>query len=151
MEVRDDTNTTPLFVDTSAFVAAYIEDDAHHAAADTVFDDLQTGESPYGPVFTTRYLLCEIATVIDIRKDYAHATTAIGEIRDSETINLLPVTDDVFADGCERFRDTDETGISLFDYVSGVVAERNGIEHVFGFDTDFATLGFAVVPDDADA
>lgn len=141
-------DTTPLFVDTSAFVAAYIEDDAHHAAADSVFEDLRAGESSYGPVFTSRYVFCETATVLAIRTDYTHAMTAIGELRNSDSLNLLSVTGEMFAAACERFTDTGETGISLFDYVSGVVAERNNIDHAFGFDSDFATLGFTVVPGD---
>lgn len=140
----------PLFVDTSAFVGAYIEDDAHHDAAADFFEGLRSGESAYGAVYTTRYLLCETATVTSIQADHRHARTTVSEILDSGTVNLLPVTDATFSAACEAFIDSDETDISLFDHLSGVVANENGIDHVFAFDANFGSLGFTVLPDESE-
>lgn len=139
---------TPIFVDTSAFMAQYAEDDVHHDSAKTVFEGIQSGELPYGPVYTSRYILAELATLIHYRKDHNQAATAIGEIRASDTVNYLPINETAFSDACEAFTDPDEDAISLFDRLSAVVARENGINHVLGFDEDFETMGFTLVPDD---
>ncbi|WP_254533497.1 type II toxin-antitoxin system VapC family toxin [Natrinema gelatinilyticum] len=137
----------PLFIDTGGFYAAYVEDDANHARASAVFDAIRTGE--YGPIFTSRYVLAELATVILYRKSHHHAVSILEEIRASETINVVPVTDGMFNAAHERFVDYDDQEIAFFDHLGGALAREYEIEHVFTFDPgDFHTLGFTVVPED---
>lgn len=138
---------TPLFIDTGGFYAAYVEDDANHARASAVFDAIQAGE--YGPIFTSRYVLAELATVILYRKSHYHAVSTLEELRVSETINVVPVTEDIFDAANEQFGDYDDQEIAFFDHLGGALAREYDIEHVFTFDPDdFHTLGFTVVPAD---
>ncbi|UHQ98293.1 PIN domain-containing protein (plasmid) [Natrinema zhouii] len=138
---------TPLFVDTGGFYAAFVEDDANHARASAVFDTIRAGK--YGPIFTSRYVLAELATVILYRKSHHHAVSTLEEIRASETINVVPVTDAMFDAAHERFVDYDDQEIAFFDHLGGALAREYEIEHVFTFDPDdFHTLGLTVVPDD---
>ncbi|MCW8173297.1 PIN domain-containing protein [Natrialba swarupiae] len=137
---------TPLFIDTGGFYAAYVEDDANHDRASAVFDAIQAGE--YGPIVTSRYVLAELATVILYRKSHYHAVSTLG-LRASETINVVPVTEDIFDAANEQFGDYDDQEIAFFDHLGGALAREYGIEHVFTFDPDdFHTLGFTVVPVD---
>lgn len=137
----------PLFVDTGSFYAAYVEDDANHDRADVVFDAIQTGDR-YGPVFTSRYVLAELATVIRYRKSHRRAVSTLEEIRSSETINVLPVDRTAFDTGHERFEQYDDQVIAFFDHLGGAIARQYEVDHVFTFDPDeFRTLGFTVVPD----
>lgn len=138
----------PLFVDTGGFYAAYVEDDANHDRADVVFEAIQTGER-YGPVFTSRYVLAELTTVILYRKSHRRAVSTLEEIRSSETVNVLPVDGTTFDAAHERFVQYDDQKIAFFDHLGGVIARQYEVNHVFTFDPDdFRTLGFTVVPDD---
>jgi predicted nucleic acid-binding protein len=125
-----------------------VEDDSNHERAGAVFDTIQTGET-YGPIFTSRYVLAELATVILYRKSHRCAVSSLEEIRGSETINVVPVTEATFDLAHERFVQYDDQEIVFFDHLGGALAEEYDIEHVFTFDPDdFQTLGFTVVPDD---
>lgn len=139
---------TPLFVDTGGFYAAYVEDDVNHDRADVVFDAIRAGDQ-YGPVFTSRYVLAELATVILYRKSHRRAVSTLEEIRSSETINVLPVDVTTFDAAHERFVQFDDQEIAFFDHLGGALAHEYDIDHVFTFDPDdFRTLGLTAVPDD---
>lgn len=137
---------TPLFIDTGGFYARVDDDDAHHEQATAVFEAIATGA--YGPVFTSRYVLAELATLILYKVSHREAATALSEIRDSATINLLPVDPNTFDETCEQFEQYDDQEISFIDHLGGVLAANHDIQHVFAFDGDFATLGFTRVPVD---
>jgi predicted nucleic acid-binding protein len=67
---------TPLYIDTGGFYAGYVEDDSNHERAGAVFDTIRTGET-YGPIFTSRYVLAELATVILYRKRHRCAVSSL--------------------------------------------------------------------------
>ncbi|WP_306055589.1 type II toxin-antitoxin system VapC family toxin [Natronococcus wangiae] len=99
-------------------------------------------------MFTSRYVLAELATVILYRKDHQHAVSTLEEIRASETVNVVPVTGATFDAAHDRFVQYDDQEIVFFDHLGGALAHEYDIEHVFTFDPkDFRTLGFTVVPD----
>lgn len=139
----------PLFIDTSGFFARVVEDDANHEQATAVFEMIAT-DKVYGPVFTSRYVLAELATLLLYRSSHRDAATALAEIRDSETITLLPVDSTTFTQTCKQFKRYDDQGISFIDHLSGILATTHDIQHVFAFDSDFATLGFTRVPIDTE-
>lgn len=139
---------SPLFIDTGAFYAAFVEDDANHTAADAVFQGIQSTDVAYGPLFTSRYVLAELATLMLYRVGHTAAVNALSDIRRSESFNILPVDSTVFAATCSHFERYDDQEISFFDHTSAVLADEYDIEHIFAFDEDFRTLGFTLVPDD---
>lgn len=140
----------PLFVDTGGFVGWFDEDDEHHSAASAVIEGIQADELPHHPVFTSRYVLAELATLLLYNVGHSEAVAALADVRESETFNILPVGPATFADACDEFERYDDQGISMVDHLSSVLARENDIDHIFGFDSDFATLGFTRVPDDTD-
>ncbi|KYH24354.1 PIN domain protein [Halalkalicoccus paucihalophilus] len=138
----------PLFIDTGGFYAAYVEDDTNHDRAAAVFKAVQAGER-YGPIFTSRYVLAELATVILYHKSHRRAVSTINEIRSSETINILPVTERTFDAAYDQFAQYSDQEIAFVDHLGGSLAREYDIGHVFTFDPDdFRTLEFTVVPDD---
>lgn len=142
------TTPDPLFIDTGGFYAAYVEDDTNHAQASAVLETIRAGER-YGPVFTSRYVLAELGTVILYRKNHRYAVSTLEEIRSSKTVNVLPVTETTFDAAYERFVQYDDQEIAFFDHLGGALAREYDIEHVFTFDPDdFRTLGLTVVPED---
>jgi predicted nucleic acid-binding protein len=138
----------PLFVDTGAFYAWFKPDDDDHARATAVFDGIQSGELPYRPVLTSRYVLSELATLTLYHVGHREAVKAFDTIRESETFSVLPADEAVFTAAREQFGQYDDQEISFVDHLSGVLAREYDVERVFAFDSDFRTLGFTVVPED---
>lgn len=142
------TRPHPLFVDTNAFVALFDTDDDHHEPANAVMDGVRDGELAYGPLFTSRYVLSETATVLLYGAGHRQAVDALTAIRSSSTFNILEVTDSVFERTVEQFAQYDDQQISLVDHLDSVLCAEFDIEHIFAFEADFRTLGMTRVPVD---
>lgn len=143
-----DPGATPLFVDTGAFYARFVETSQRHDRATAVFEAIGAGEVVYRPLYTSTYVLDELATLVFSHHEHAAATAAIERVRQSPTTVVHPDDTD-FDTTVEQFAQYDDHGISFTDHMSGVLAAERDIEHVFTFDPDhFRTLGFTAVPDD---
>lgn len=141
----------PLFIDTAAFFARFNERATEHDRARTVFDGIRSGELQYDPLFTSRYVLSELATLVLRKVGHRPAVTALEGIREASSFNVLPIGGDAFDRTCEQFARYDDQQISFVDHSSAVLADSHDIEYVFTFDrADFRTLGFTVVPADTD-
>ena len=141
---------TPLFVDTGAFYAAYDEDDDHHQVVQRVLGTLGSDIPSYGPIFTSRFVLAETATLILYRVGHSEAVDALRTILKSSTFNILPVDARTFREAAEEFERYDDQKISFVDHLTGVLARNKDIEHIFAFDSDFRTLGYTLVPEDVE-
>ena len=139
---------TPIFVDTGAFYARADEDDLHHETALQLFERFRTGDLPFRPVVTSQAVLSELATLALYSLGHDVAVRALNAIRNSESINVLPVDRDTFETAAGQFEAYDDQDISFVDHTTGVLAEKRDIGHVFAFDSDFRTLGFTLVPAD---
>jgi predicted nucleic acid-binding protein len=144
------TAPNPLMVDTGAFYARLDEDDANHETAADVFRAIRDDELPYRPVFTTQSILSELATLALYKLGHRTASRGFRAIRESESFNVLPVDRSAFAAAAEQFVAFDDQTISFVDHTTSVIADRRDVEHVFGFDDDFATLGLTRVPGDTE-
>lgn len=139
----------PLFIDTAAFFARFNERAAEHDRARAVFEGIRSGELQFDPLFTSRYVLSELATLMLRKVGHRGAVNALHTIREADSFNVLPVGDDAFDRTCEQFGQYNDQQISFVDHSSSILADDRGIEHVFTFDrSDFRTLGFTVVPED---
>jgi len=139
--------TESLFVDTAAFFARFNERAAEHDRALTVFRGIRTGELRYDPLFTSRHVLAELATLLLRKVSHRAAVAALASARESDSFNVLPVGADRFDRACEQLDRFDDQQISFVDHTSAVLADDRGIDHVFTFDSDdFETMGFTVVP-----
>lgn len=142
----------PLFIDTAAFFAQFNQRAAEHDRASAVFAGIRSGELAYDPLYTSRYVLSELATLMLRKVGHQPAVTVLTAIREADSFNVLPVGGSAFDRTCEEFSRYDDQLISFVDHSSGVLADARGIEHVFTFDrADFQTLGFSVVPADTGA
>ncbi len=141
----------PLFIDTAAFFARFNERATEHDRARAVFDGIRSGELQYNPLFTSRYVLFEFATLMLRKVGHRPAVTALNKVREASSFNVLPIGGGAFDRTCEQFTRHDAQQIPFVDHSSAVLADDRDIEHVFTSDrTDFRTLGFTVVPDDTD-
>lgn len=148
MASRDVSGATPLFIDTGPFYARFVETAQRHGRATAVFKAIGEGEAVYRPLYTSTYVLDELATLILSHRDHDGATAAVERVRESPTTVIHPKKAD-FDRTCEQFSRYDDHEISFTDHMTGVLAAERDIEHVFTFDPDhFRTLGFTAVPAD---
>lgn len=138
----------PLFIDTGAFFAAFNAADTRHSRAMAILKAIRTGELPYRPLYTTGYVLSELATLTLRKKGHGAAVHAIERAADPSNITVLHPDAATFAAAREEFARYDDQQISFVDHITGVLAAERDIERVFAFDTDFRTLGFTIVPAD---
>lgn len=137
----------PLFLDTGALYARFDPADAHHDAAQDVFERIRANDLAFRPLYTSRYVLSELVTLLTRHVSHGAATRALSAVRSSEWIRVLDLTDRLFDRTCEEFERYDDHEISFVDHTSAVLAAEHEIEHVFAFDSDFETLGLRRVPD----
>jgi predicted nucleic acid-binding protein len=142
------TGATPIFVDTGAFYARADKDDKHHKTAIQLFNDIRSGDVAYRPIFTSHFVLSEFATLALYKLGHRDAVRALNAIRESESINVVPVGRATFETATEQFEDYDDQKISFVDHTTSILADERDIKHIFAFDGDFRTLGFTLVPDD---
>lgn len=142
------TGATPLIVDTGAFYARADSDDENHETATRVFEELRSGSLPYRPIYTTQAVLSELATLVLYKLGHEVATRLLTSVRNSESFTVLPVDRPTFDTAAHQFVEYEDQEISFVDHATSVVADERGVDHVFGFDSDFRTLGFTLVPDD---
>lgn len=144
-----DTASTPLFVETSAFVAYFDDDDVHHQRASAVIEAIRSGELDYQPIYTNRFVLAELATVLLYNVSHGDAAMALEGVRASDLFTVLQATKATFMAACEQFVDdrySDEE-IAFFDHLYAVQALEYDAD-VFTFDGDFRTLGLTAVLND---
>jgi uncharacterized protein len=139
----------PLFVDTGGLYAAFDEDDVNHEQANAVFDGMDSGK--YGPVFTSRYVLSEFATLMLYQIGHKAAVEALSTVRQSQTFNILLVGKTTFDAACKKFERFDDHQISFVDYMSAVLAREHETEHMFAFNSDFRMMGFERILVDREA
>lgn len=145
MSVR---SVRPLFIDTGAFYAWFKESDDNHNNAEAIFQSIRSQSLPYQPLFTSRYVLSELATLILYNDGHREAIRAFDAVYTSESFTFLTVSKEIYAAAREEFGRYNDHDISFVDHLSGVLADEHDIERIFAFDDDFRTPGLTLVPGD---
>lgn len=140
---------TPLFVDTNVLVAYFYQRAAKHEEVRDVIGAIGSGELPYYPLVTNQYVLDEVVTLLLSRADTRVAHEALDRTLAEPTFRVLDVEPTLADRAVEQFREYDDHAISLTDHVIAEQADEHGIDHLFTYDGDFRTLGFTVIPYDA--
>ncbi|MCL9814074.1 type II toxin-antitoxin system VapC family toxin [Natranaeroarchaeum aerophilus] len=137
----------PLFLDTGALYARFDADDERHGRAQRLFERIRSGKRRFRPLYTSRFVIGELATLLERKTTHADAVRAVNAIRESEAILILDLSDEGFDRTCESFAKYDDQSISFVDHTTAILAAKYEIEHVFAFDSDFETLGLTTVPE----
>lgn len=139
---------TPLFIDTGVFYARFDESSSRYERASALFEEIGTGDLPYRPLYTSTYVLDELATLILSHRTHAAAVAALERVIDSPITVVDPDRAD-FETTREQFTRYDDQTSSFTDHMTAVLAADRDVEHVLTFDPDdFRPLGVTVVPAD---
>jgi uncharacterized protein len=134
-----------IFVDTGAWFAAQVVDDARHEEAASTLKDLIT--LPIVLV-TTNHVVGETYTLLRVTRGYDACRKFLESLDQTMRLERIFLSQDLerraFAI-LDRYRDHD---FSFVDATSFAFMRAERIRHAFAFDSHFAAAGFMRVPAD---
>lgn len=130
-----------IFVDTSAWFAAFVPNDPdHHRAVEWLSTNVES-------LLTTDYVLDELLTLLRVCGEYERALVAGDSLLKQESASLAWITPADVISAWVVFSQYRDKQWSFTDCVSKVVIERKQITTAFAFDEHFRQFGVvAVVP-----
>ena len=128
-----------IFVDTGAWFARFVPDDADHSAAREWF------EQNTDPLLTTDYVIDELLTVLKIRGEFQRALEIGGSMLNGDVCDVEWVTQTDVNDAWQVFSTYRDKEWSFTDCVSRVVMERLRITTAVAFDEHFRQFGTVTV------
>ncbi len=134
-----------VFLDTSALIAYYNEDDSSHKDAAAVMSRFLSGEIPVTKFFVSDYVFDETITVMECVLRKHDLAVEVGEaIRTSPRTMILPVDESTFEAAWKLFKSI--RGASFTDCTSFVLIEELGLQAAFTFDRHFKRAGIKTIP-----
>ena len=131
-------------MDTGAWAALVMPDDAHHREATAFFRALGRTR-----LRTSNYVLSESYTLLRTRSDHRTSVRFHRMVGDATKVGLLQVTWVSEADHAaawDLFERFEQIPLSHCDCTTAVLARQHRIDVIFGFDADFRALGFDLRP-----
>jgi uncharacterized protein len=134
-----------VFVDSGAWFAAQVVDDAHHEEAARALRGLLA--LPVVLV-TTNHVVGETYTLLRVTRGYDACRRFLESLDQTRRLERIFVSQDLERRAfalLDRYRDHD---FSFVDATSFAFMRAERIRHAFAFDSHFAVAGFARVPAD---
>jgi len=128
-----------VFADSHYFLALVNVRDQWHARAKAVPKALRSS------VVTTRTVLLEFADALRSQTNRALAAEFIRWLEGAPNVEILPLDDDLWGRGLERYENRPDKAWSLTDCISFVVMEDRGIRDALTGDKHFEQAGFNVL------
>ena len=133
-----------FFVDTSAWVALFSNDDKYHVAANEFWKSVPQN---HWQILTNDYILDETYTLLRREQNgLQRAILAHQVIEESHLVESLEVSTQDRQRGWELFTTYTEKFISFTDCICIAMLHQLGVYQVFSFDSDFVRAGFVVKP-----
>lgn len=135
--------TAPVFLDTSAVIAAASTTDDHHAQAVVAYRALRTMRRV---LVTTNYILAEAYTLARRRLGHGAAVAIADTLTSGEDIRLVHVARAQETRALALLRRQADKAYSFADATAFVVMEDCGVTEAFTFDRHFARAGLVMIP-----
>ncbi len=129
-----------VFIDTSALVSIFEEDDGKHEEALRLFEKAMAQKLR---VVISDYIFDECITTVNSRADHATAVKAGGFILSSNVVELIWLDQDVKLKAWEYFTAHADKGYSFTDCTSFILMKEMKLTHYLAFDKHFEQAGFS--------
>lgn len=126
----------PVFADTSYYLALVNPNDPYRERA------LALGNGVLGQIFLTDYILVELGSALSRGADRAVFLNLLVDLRDDESITVIPADNSLFAEGVAWFGERPDKNWSLVDCLSFVVMKKRRLKEALTVDRHFAQAGF---------
>ncbi len=128
-----------VFLDTAYFIALLANSDKFHLKAHKLS---QWVVDNHIHTVTTRAVLLEVGNALSKRR-YRQATTMLlASIERNADIEVVPLTESLYAQALELFQSRSDKEWGLVDCVSCIVMQEQGISEVLTADSHFQQMGF---------
>lgn len=131
--------TNKVFLDSSYAIALSVESDSHHELALQLAASLEAGRMT---LVTTRAVLLEIGNALSKQRYREAAFTLLTALENDSTVEIIGITDDLYARGLALFKDRLDKDWGLIDCVSFTAMADHGISEALTTDVHFEQAGF---------
>jgi uncharacterized protein len=127
-----------VFVDTAVVIALLLESDEHHGRAWSKILAMRS----QAKLVTTRAVCLEIGSSLSRPRHRAQAAALLASIEYDPEFEVVPLSEDLYAEGLTLFSARLDKAWSLTDCLSFVVMRQRGITSVLTTDQHFRQAGF---------
>lgn len=131
-----------VFVDTSGWVALFVENDNHHKKAVSIFEDIKSSKAL---IHTSDYVIDETITTILVRGGYKQSVFAGNALFTSRIIRIVHVSPDYLERAWELYQKCKDKKFSFTDVTSLIIMKDLNIRKAFGFDREFLEAGVELI------
>jgi len=128
-----------FFLDTAYAIALSASSDEHHEAALVLAEELEETESR---LVTTRAVMIEIGNALSKRRYRKAALELLDSLEDDPTVEIVPVTEELYQQAFELYRERHDKEWGLTDCISFVVMKGRKITDALTTDEHFQQAGF---------
>ena len=133
-----------LFVDSSAWLAAYDRGQRGHAEVVAALRQARKGRTS---IVTSDYVLDETLTLVRARVGHRLALTIGDAVWRKGGAELLLVDDPIRENAWEIFTKYAEHDLSFTDCTSAALMRQRGLDTICSLDHHFVVLGFTRIPE----
>lgn len=131
-----------VFLDTSYVIALAVERDTYHDRAVQLADRV---EEENAQIVTTRPVVLEIGNYLSEPERRPQTISYIETLEREPTVEIAPLTEDLFRRGFELYRERLDKTWGLTDCISFVVMRDHGLREALTTDSDFEQAGFTAL------
>lgn len=128
-----------VFLDATALIALAMPRDQHHAAASTLMEAILSRRIR---MVTTRAILLEVANYLARPNLRPMVVAALEDCERDPLIEVIPLSEELFNEGFNFFRQHADKSWGLTDCISFVVMREHGILEALTADEHFEQAGF---------
>jgi len=131
-----------IFVDTSAFLAKYLQNDQYHSLATEIWEELSNSNVR---LFTSNLVISETLTLLGMQAGYEFAAERSLVFYSSKLLTILRpnLNDELRA--LHFFSSFSSLKVSFTDCISFALLENYSIQKVLAFDIHFEIAGFELI------
>lgn len=137
-----------VFVDTGAWAAVQLVEDAHHGEA---VETLRALLARPTVLLTTNHVIGETYTLLRVTAGYVAASRFLQLLDETRRLERVFVSEAIESQAFTVLARFQDHGFSFVDATSFALMRTRRLRYAFAFDSHFATAGFLRVPLDTSA
>jgi len=130
---------TTYFADSFYYLAILNREDARHAAAVSLSQELHGGQ------VTTAWVLTEVADAMAAPNQRGRFLTFLARLRANPRVTIVPASQDLFEQGLELYAQRPDKNWTLTDCISFVTMRQKAVAEALTGDHHFEQAGFAAL------
>lgn len=134
--------TNEVFLDTGYSIALSVESvesDEHHERAEKLAERLEAEQTR---LVTTQAILLEIGNALSKERYRAAAVELFDALEEDPSVEIVPLTEELFARALALFRSRPDKEWGLVDCVSFIVMRERGLTEALTPDKHYEQAGF---------